>query len=280
MQFQLASDIHIEKRYPKYCQIDEFINPVQDVENLILAGDIGSIYQYDQLKHFLLSCKTCFKNVVYVPGNNEYYSREGFDMKTKKELDQDLEALCKETSVILLNNSYVEVEEDLVIFGATWWSYIPDELTIRVEIEKGKRMTPDDFNYLHAHSRRCLNWLVDKCKASNQKILVITHFCPTRFGTMNGHHRKDDFFDLIPYYFSASEKFLKRDPINTWVFGHTHVFRDFFFNMRQTRLISNADPTKRFFHRNFVFEFPCELMIKDTNDANENSKAMADDVFI
>lgn len=265
MQFQLASDIHIEKLFPRFCDIEEFISPVQGVENLILAGDIGSIYHYEHLKYFFLSCKNFFKNVLYVPGNNEYYSREGFDMKTKQELDDDLDRLCKETGVLLLNNAYIEVD-DLVIFGSTWWSYIPDELTIRVEIEKGTRMTSDDFNYLHAHSRRCLNWLVDKCKQRGKKILVISHYCPTKLGTMNGHHRKDDFLDLIPYYFSASEKFLKRDPIDTWVFGHTHVFRDFFFNTTQTRIISNADPRKRFFRKNFVFEFPCELDIETNNN--------------
>ena len=35
MQFQLASDIHIEKLFPRFCDIEEFISPVQGVENLI-----------------------------------------------------------------------------------------------------------------------------------------------------------------------------------------------------------------------------------------------------
>ena len=58
---------------------------------------------------------------------------------------------------------------------------------------------------------------------------------------------------LVPYYFSCSEKYLKQNIIDTWVFGHTHVFRDFLFNGDQTRIISNADPRKKFFRRDFVF---------------------------
>lgn len=49
-EFQLASDIHIEKRYPQYLGITDFITPC--CKTLILAGDIGSLYYIDQLKFF------------------------------------------------------------------------------------------------------------------------------------------------------------------------------------------------------------------------------------
>ena len=48
------------------------------------------------------------------------------------------------------------------------------------------------------------------------------------------------------------QKYLKKDIVHTWIFGHTHVFRDFIFNNEQTRIISNADPKKKFFKKNFV----------------------------
>ena len=56
-----------------------------------------------------------------------------------------------------------------------------------------------------------------------KKILVVSHYCPTKLGTMNNHHKRDDFNGLVPYYFSSSEKYLKQNLIDTWVFGHTHV---------------------------------------------------------
>lgn len=251
MQFQVASDIHIEKLYPQLSGILDFLTP--SAENLILAGDIGSIYQYEAFKHFFTTCKANFKHIIFVPGNNEYYSREGFESKSMTELNEDMARLCEETGIYLLNNAYIELE-DLIIFGSTWWSYIPDFLNIRININSTTKMTPDDFNFLHAASRRCLNWLLEYNKQKNKKLLVITHYCPTKLGTMQAHHRKDDFIDLIPYYFASSEKYLKKELVHTWIFGHTHVFRDFLFNNDQTRIVSNADPRKRFFKRSFTLE--------------------------
>lgn len=247
MDIQIASDIHIEKVYPNAPIITDFIIPC--AKNLILAGDIGSLYQLDTLKTFFISCKQNFENIIFVPGNNEYYSREGFQMKTLKELDEDLEMLCKETGIILLNNSYIETNE-FIIFGSTWWSYIPDTLSMRIHIEKGRQINSDDFNYLHCVARKSLNKVIEQ--KGDKKLIVVSHYCPTKIGTMNLHHKKDDFINLIPYYFASSEKYLKKDIVHTWIFGHTHVFRDFIFNNEQTRIISNADPKKKFFKKNFV----------------------------
>ena len=55
MKVQIASDIHIEKIYPKSPEITDYIIPSS--ETLILAGDIGSIYHYEVLKNFFISCK-------------------------------------------------------------------------------------------------------------------------------------------------------------------------------------------------------------------------------
>jgi predicted phosphodiesterase len=251
MQFQLASDIHIEKLYPSMCSILDFITP--SCPNLILAGDIGSIYQADNLTHFFKTCKENFETIIYVPGNNEYYSRDNFTVKTMSELDEDLKDICVSTGILLLNNAYIETE-DCIIFGSTWWSFIPDLLNVRIYTEPGVKMLSDDFNYLHSVARKSLNWIL--ANKQGKKVLVVSHYCPTKLGTMNGHHRKDDFVELIPYYFSSSEKYLKKDVIDTWIFGHTHVFRDFLFNNNETRIISNADPRKKFFRKNYVFDFP------------------------
>jgi predicted phosphodiesterase len=247
MYFQIASDIHIEKISKIDPVITDYIIP--SAPNLILAGDIGSIYRSVELTHFLRSCNEHFESVIFVPGNNEYYLREGHTIKPMEELNQDLERICKETGVYLLNNAYIETEE-LIIFGSTWWSYIPDILNMNVNIGS-KKMTSDDFNYLHNISRLSLNKLLMQ-NISNKKVLVVSHYCPTKLGTMNSHHKKDDFTNLVPYYFSSSEKYLKKSNVDTWIFGHTHVFRDFVFNGDQTRIISNADPRKKFFRRDFV----------------------------
>ena len=168
-----------------------------------------------------------------------------------EELNKDLEEICNDTKVYLLDNSYIETD-DVIIFGSTWWSHIPDILHMNVNVGD-RKMNSDDFNYLHNISRKSLNELIRMNSTKQKKILVVSHYCPTKLGTMNNHHKRDDFNGLVPYYFSSSEKYLKQNLIDTWVFGHTHVFRDFLFNGDQTRIISNADPRKKFFRRDFVF---------------------------
>ena len=246
MYFQIASDIHIEKLYPKKSVITDFIVP--SASNLILAGDIGSIYQIETFKIFFMSCKEHFENVIFVPGNNEYYSRVGFQQKTFKELNEDIQNLCNDLDIILLNNTYIELDK-YIIFGSTWWSAVPDALNMRINMEKDRHINSDDFNHLHYVARKSLNKVIEM--KGDKKLLVVSHYCPTRLGTMNMHHKKDDFVDLVPYYFASSEKYLK-GLVDVWIFGHTHVFRDFLFNGDHTRIISNADPRKKFFKQNFT----------------------------
>lgn len=245
--FQLASDIHIEKKYPKLCSITDFIIPV--AKNLILAGDIGSVYYKDQLVTFFQSCTENFESVIFVPGNNEYYTKEPVPPMSFKEANAVLYDICVQTGVILLNNMYLETP-DLIIFGSTWWSLIPDSLNMRIMMDNSQ-ITADEFNFMHITARLSLNSVIEK--KGTKKLLVITHYCPTKIGTMNNHHLSDEFKSLVPYYFSSEEKFLKSGKIDAWIFGHTHVFRDFVFEKSCTRIMSNADPRKNFFRKNFAF---------------------------
>ena len=111
--------------------------------------------------------------------------------------------MCKESDILLLNNSYVELEE-YIIFGSTWWSLIPENLNMRIFKDNGNQIDSDDFNIMHFQSRQCLNQVLEK--KGNKNLVVVSHYCPTKFGTMNMHHKNNDFIDLIPYYFSSSKK--------------------------------------------------------------------------
>ena len=68
---QIVSDIHIEQMSSDNINPQDFIKPVADI--LVMAGDIGSLYRYKQLYHFLEQTCKLFKYVLYVPGNWEYY---------------------------------------------------------------------------------------------------------------------------------------------------------------------------------------------------------------
>lgn len=278
LMFQVASDIHIEK-YPLNKRIYDIGNtsPTEDEDppadeeknkllsitdfievsapNLILAGDIGSAYHTEQLTHFLKSCKQCFETVIYVAGNNEYYLRKGYKLRPLSDLENTIRNICTETGVYYLNNSYIETDMH-IIFGSTWWSRVDGSPSMNILYED-HTINADDFSYMHYLSRISLNKVIRANEIAKKKLIVITHYCPTKIGTMSGYHKREEFSNLVPYYFSASESFLNRGDINTWIYGHTHLFRDFTFegtNNTTTRIVSNADPRKKFFKKNFVLE--------------------------
>src|SRR6056300_571740 len=76
VRIQIASDLHIEYDNDGIVDPLNYITPSADV--LVLAGDIGSFYKYEQLHNFLSRISEYFKYVIYVPGNHEYYQPSGY----------------------------------------------------------------------------------------------------------------------------------------------------------------------------------------------------------
>ena len=70
MNFQLGSDFHIE------CfdnpNVSNFVIPSSNV--LVLCGDIGSLYKFDQLINFFKQLSKLYKKIIYIPGNHEFYT--------------------------------------------------------------------------------------------------------------------------------------------------------------------------------------------------------------
>ena len=72
VQLQIASDLHIEYKNDEIPNPLDYIIPTAEI--LILAGDIGSLYKIEQLEGFLIKLSGYFKHIIYVPGNQEYYT--------------------------------------------------------------------------------------------------------------------------------------------------------------------------------------------------------------
>ena len=75
---RIASDLHLEgfaQRNPETLGIDFLPRDDRDAESiLVLAGDISSIP--DQLVNFIQVCQKRFPQVIFVPGNHEYYKHD------------------------------------------------------------------------------------------------------------------------------------------------------------------------------------------------------------
>ena len=232
VKFQIASDLHIEFRNEHYVVATEYITPEADV--LILAGDIGNLYKYNQLHRFLQDVCKMFQHVLYVPGNHEYYRVHNvpeINFDTLSERLLTLEACIK--NLYILNRGSVLIE-DVCIAGCTLWTN-PQVEKIPHYIVRIRTMNNISV-YRSAHQRdlRFVDRTIKYCRDKKKKLLLVTHHCPT-FRVTKGKKDDDAYVSL---YATDLENRLRGDHVHTWVCGHIHKNFDF-VSTQGTRVVGN-----------------------------------------
>jgi len=196
--FELLSDIHSEQ-WPKTLDIPSLF-PAK-TPTLILAGDIGKPDHPTLHKLIRYAC-TKYTDVIYVPGNHEFYDREPREVLSwfKKVDDEftNFHFFYRRTQII----------EGVRIIGATCWSTAPHGTAYSHMIgEEGKK------------DREFINQTLSK---TTQPTLVVTHYCPTLRCV------SESLQDTLKQYDYAQDlEFMFRPPIKTWIFGHLHQQHDF-----------------------------------------------------
>jgi Icc-related predicted phosphoesterase len=230
VKFQIASDLHIE-RDTVTPSAASLLTPSANV--LILAGDVGHVYKYEQLKSFLTDVCEKFEIVLYVLGNHEYYRERDVPEKTMDEVLHIMKNLCNQIpNLYLLDRSSVVID-DVCIIGCTLWSqsltYVPPYI-VRIN-----GMNSRKYNEMHARDLKYIKKMIRYCRKKNLKLLVVTHHCPTYLVTRNKSKKKDKFISL---YASNLDLLLDSDKVHTWICGHIHNNFDFITD-KGTRLVSN-----------------------------------------
>jgi Calcineurin-like phosphoesterase len=251
MRFQILSDLHLEVGQ----QYRTFLISVH-APNLILAGDIGRLQDYEPLLHFLERQCANFERVFYVLGNHEFYGvshDEGLQLADK--LSQEA---CLQGHLHLLNRSRVDIPTNISVIGCTLQSRIStaSRSIVQSRINDFTRIsnwTVDDHNAEH---ERDVAWLREEIRKirdredgekGEHKIIVITHHAPIRKGSSRPEHEENpwsDAFatelldphpDLTGCEESAETNVLRE--VSWWVFGHTHFTTS--CTRENVRLVSN-----------------------------------------
>ena len=216
---QIASDFHIEYRNDTVPDPSLFLTPAADI--LILAGDIGSLYKFDQLQTFIGRVCALYQIVLYIPGNHEYYTTPGCTSLCLGALRDRLKRMeQKFPNLHLLDKNSVRIGR-VCIAGCTLWTRptgrVPQFIVrihgmdTRVYREEHKR----DLDYITR--------MMDYCKEKNLRLLVVTHHPPT-YRVLAGGKKKKKFESL---YASNLDALLTKDNTKVWVCGHTHRNFDF-----------------------------------------------------
>ena len=259
VKFQIASDLHIEFRTENKLDPLTYITP--SAPYLILTGDIGSLYRYDQLVYFLRELSYHFERIFYVLGNNEFYVRDGYKIKTMSELYDsayNLENIIP--NLIILENKLVTID-GVILIGSTLWS----EIIHLPRNYKIKYLSKFEYNSMHSNSKKILlrhlqliNEYNERQKINNLeplKIIVATHYPPIR-------ELSDQKKLKVDMYSNIMDDFLPY--VDIWVYGHVHLNRD--INRSKCRIIGNQYGKPGKYCTNYRPDF-----VIDTNEKNPTS---------
>jgi len=229
MKLHLQSDMHIE--------MGPWIGPAVSSHVCVCAGDIGLARNLPQLKRYFDDIKETTDNVIWVPGNHEFYEHD-----YPVALDEMAEFALKE-GIHLMDEALGT--DNLVIDGVTFWGstlwtdlneadwfvmqkigHGMNDFHIIGNSAKGEGMgfTAHDSVEINKRTREKINYDAD---------VIITHHHPL--------YRKHTRFPLndITYGFcnTGLEDLIWDSKAKYWLFGHTHDSTSEILN--GTHVISN-----------------------------------------
>jgi Icc-related predicted phosphoesterase len=228
VKFQIMSDLHIETLSDNI-SVDDFVKKSADI--LILAGDIGRVHKYEQVKKFLKELCEKFEIVLYVLGNHEYYRVDNVPPKNMEQILADLETIRSEIPNLYILNRNSVIVEDVCIVGCTLWSQAT--LDVPPYIVRIPEMDTIKYNSLFKEDLYYIERMITYCQEKNLKLLVVTHHCPTY--VISKRKATDKYKSL---YCSNLDYLLDSKKVHTWICGHVHT--NFDMKTRNgTRLVSN-----------------------------------------
>jgi predicted phosphodiesterase len=223
MKIRLLSDIHQE------FYEDKELYKSQGEDVLVLAGDInvGHERTWSALKQFYENQT----NIVYVPGNHEYYRH------SINTFDDYISRFTRDTNIKFLNPGSVTIA-GVTFIGATLWTDFRSDTIAKAICSRNIR----DFSVISGFStNKCvqlntehIKYIRDAYSKFNGKKVIVTHFLPAIECIAPEFQGPD----LLNYYFANDYGDWIADlKDTTWLFGHTHSLVDKFLG--DTRVVAN-----------------------------------------
>jgi len=233
MYIQVLSDCHLEC-YKRYLRIQPRANV------LIMAGDIGQLHK-KSFKLFLDYVSNNWEKVIYVLGNNEFYSsKQSYD----KLLVEYKKCIKDYNNIFLLEKDEIFIDGYRVL-GLTMWSKLkegtkmtcPKKIKKEIETTEGIKLVKigeSGINKLHNSSVEWLKSIYDP----DIPTIIITHYPLTThpMHTRQERYRDEDDEDITE--FSSDIPIQKKNKPLICISGHTHYSHDF-IDDSGIRFISN-----------------------------------------
>lgn len=217
MRIQICSDLHLWDSEIKKEGFLDLLEPSAPI--LALLGDIGDP-ESKILGEFIDWCCKHWEQVLYVPGNHEFWR---LVPGTTKTIDSALELLSqfekRHTNFKLCWRTKFVSEDGILVLATPLWSR-PSEGVTPNEGEHAwfdRDRTFDRMTLASLHQKD-LQWIEKQCKyAENHAIVCLTHYGPTLMLV-----DRDRILDPEATLFASDLETILRPPIVAWACGHTH----------------------------------------------------------
>ena len=223
MKIRLLSDLHLE------FYDNASIYATQGEQVLVLAGDIHA--GITKTARALEKFHAQQKNIVYLPGNHEYYGT------SIAEFDHAIGHVTRDLGIHYLNPGMVRIGS-VTFIGATLWTNFRNNPQAVMAAKYGI----NDFKYI-------ADFTVDRCSrlyddhaayiqaayaATTGLKVICTHFLPAAECTAAEYAGTN----LINNYFANDlGNYISTLSDTVWLFGHTHTPTD--ITIGTTRLLAN-----------------------------------------
>lgn len=231
LTFQYFSDLHLDYYNENLPKIERmFINKIKTQEQkpniLLLAGDIGKPTR-PSYSFFLRSLSPFYDKIVIITGNHEYYN---IHYHTLDELDHQCREICRavpHNNIVFLQNDVYKLKDNLSIFGATFWTNIPENKYQDVayyvnDYKYIPNFTPSLSSLYHEQSVSLLKYYLDEDE--DMDWIVMSHHIPS-FELIDEKYKK--YNSSVNYAFASDISISNNDKIVKWVYGHTHCPKEY-----------------------------------------------------
>lgn len=221
MKIRLISDVHHEFYEDK----DLYANKGEDV--LVIAGDLN--VGFNRCSESLLKFDT--PDLIYVPGNHEYYHT------STHEFDHKMQRFCALEHIHYLNPGWTSIGGVNFIGAALWTNFRNDPIA---QLTCARSIS--DFSVISGHNteaaKRLYNLHLAYIKHMYAQVcgpkVIVTHFLPAVECISPQYRGKDP---LNNYFANDLGEYISTLEDTTWLFGHTHDLVDVTINT--TQLVAN-----------------------------------------
>jgi predicted phosphodiesterase len=223
MKIQIASDLHLEFLQPEQ-EKSLYQTFKGEADVLVLAGDIVPVKYMDQLRDVFGRFCELYEDVVYVPGNHEFYHTNPPDVENL------LGALSNELANLHWLDCGARKIQGQTFYGGTGW--FPN----KPEVPR-LRHTMNDFRLIKGLEPWVFeeNTRFHRMARINVKpsTVVVSHHLPS-FRSVPAEYKGDE---GNCYFVNDMEWFIAEVQPKLWIHGHTHTPAD--YKIGNTRVVCN-----------------------------------------